>query len=128
MKIYNLTPSALQMFLAEAAAYINLADMQGSSITQLLALGRLPHSGMPALVLALGQPLPHTVPDRLATSAKEALAHLHEAGFSHNDISLSNLLVFNSRVLLCDLQTCQSGAAQQSFQQDVARLHRLLHN
>ena len=46
----------------------------GSSITQLLALGRLPHSGMPALAFALGQPLPQPVPDRLAASAKEALA------------------------------------------------------
>jgi hypothetical protein len=126
VKVYSSTPVALQLFLAEAVAYSRLAELQGSSIVPLLALGRLPHSGEPALALALGQPLPRPVTQELAATAKGAVASLHDAGFSHGDVRSSNLLVYEGKVVLCDLQTCVLGTSQDIRQQELAELQHVL--
>eukprot|EP00882_Tetradesmus_deserticola_P030164 GHRQ01033845.1.p2 GENE.GHRQ01033845.1~~GHRQ01033845.1.p2 ORF type:complete len:147 (-),score=51.62 GHRQ01033845.1:548-988(-) len=127
IKVYNRTGAALHLFVAEAVNYILLSEVQGSSIPKLLALGRLPHSGAPVLALTLCQLLPlPPLREQFAASAREALACLHAMGHSHGDLTGSNLLVFEGRVLLCDLQTCQRGAGQDSLQRDVADLEQLL--
>jgi tRNA A-37 threonylcarbamoyl transferase component Bud32 len=126
LKLYSTRPGAMQLFLAEAAAYLRMDHLQGSCIAPLAAMGRLPHSGTCVLGLKLGQPLPRPLPAALANSAKAALAELHQAGYSHNDINSGNLLVFGDKVLMCDLQTWQANPKQHSLDEDMRQLQKVL--
>eukprot|EP00878_Enallax_costatus_P020925 GHUV01022137.1.p1 GENE.GHUV01022137.1~~GHUV01022137.1.p1 ORF type:complete len:147 (+),score=53.23 GHUV01022137.1:263-703(+) len=126
LKLYCTKPETMRLFLTETAAYIRMAHLQGSCIVPVAAIGRLPHSGRCVLGLKLGQPLPRPLPAALANSAKAALAELHQAGYSHDDINSGNLLVFGDKVLMCDLQTCQANPKQHSLDEDIRQLQKVL--
>lgn len=116
---------AMSAFVAEASAYVRLKHMQGVCVPKLLALGRLPHSGMPVLALSLGEPMSTQLLQDHAAAAEVCLQHLHGAGFAHGDVRACNFLQIDGQVVVCDLETC-SAADEQACEQDLDRLHWLL--
>ena len=104
VKIFTLEGAALSFFTNEVSAY--LALQQEPCILPLLAVGRLPHTGRPMIALAEGQPLPEPLTSELRAEAEAALHELHHAGWCHGDIKARNMLMYNGRVVFCDLETC----------------------
>lgn len=116
---------ALRAFVAEASAYVCLEGLQGVRVPKLLALGRLPHSGVPVLALSLGEPMSKQLLQQHAAGAEACLRGLHGAGVAHGDVRASNFLLIDGQVAVCDLETC-SAADEEACQQDLDRLHCLL--
>ncbi len=107
-------------FVMEASMYVQLVDAYGDCVPPLLALGRLPHTGAPALALPMGEPVPKPLPQEVVTAARVSLQTLHAAGFCHGDVRCENLLKYGSKFLWCDLETCtvltESGRIRDSAQ------------
>lgn len=97
-------------------------------VPKLLALGRMPHSGVPVLALSLGKPMNMQLLQQHAAAARECLLGLHAAGFAHGDVRPSNFVqTVGGIVLLCDLESC-SAASEMACQQDLQRLHTQLNS
>ncbi|WIA10292.1 hypothetical protein OEZ85_010486 [Tetradesmus obliquus] len=128
LKIFNVKDHyAMSAFVAEASAYVMLQAKWGVCMPKLLALGRLPHSGVPVLALSLGEPLSTQLLKQHGTAAKACLKGLHKAGFAHGDVRASNFLLIDGKVVVCDLETC-CAADEQACDQDLDRLDCLLNS
>jgi len=123
IKIYTLEDAALARFTREVSMY--LAMQQEPCIVPLLAVGLLPHTYRPVIALAEGQPLSDQLPSHLHARAQEALCELHQAGWSHGDVSARNMLLYNKRVVFCDLETC-APIAKVGREQDMHDLQSML--
>eukprot|EP00878_Enallax_costatus_P021741 GHUV01023032.1.p1 GENE.GHUV01023032.1~~GHUV01023032.1.p1 ORF type:complete len:130 (+),score=15.96 GHUV01023032.1:283-672(+) len=124
--MYKMTWLAMTAFLHEATTSMKLPGLQGTSIMPLLALGRLPHTGLPALVFPMADPLPHPVPPTLKEEAESALRMLHDAGYTHGDIHRRNMLVLEGKVLFCGLEACRSRATPEACAAEIELLHEVL--
>ncbi|WIA20003.1 hypothetical protein OEZ85_005875 [Tetradesmus obliquus] len=128
LKTFNVKDHyAMSAFVAEASAYVMLRAKWGVCMPKLLALGRLPHSGVPVLALSLGEPLSTQLLKQHGTAAKACLKGLHKAGFAHGDVRASNFLLIDGKVVVCDLETC-CAADEQACDQDLDRLDCLLNS
>jgi len=123
IKIYTLEEAALASFTREVFVY--LAMQQQPCIVPLLAVGLLPHTDRPVIALSEGQPMPEQLPSHLRTQAQGAMLELHQAGWSHGDVSVRNMLLYNKRVVFCDLETCAQ-LTEAGREQDMQDLHSML--
>lgn len=116
---------ALSAFVAEASAYVRLAHLQGVCIAQLLALGRLPHSGVPVLALSLGEPMSRQLLQQHAAAVEECLQRLHAAGVALGDVHAANFWLVGWQVVVSDLAACRA-ADDDERQWDWDQLESLL--
>jgi hypothetical protein len=123
LKVFSIKDAAsLSAFVAEATTYVQLQEQQSVCVPKLLALGRMPHSGVPVLALSLGEPMTMQLLQQHATAAKECLQGLHAAGWAHGDVRPSNFVRVGGTVVLCDLESC-SAATEAARKQDTELLH-----
>eukprot|EP00882_Tetradesmus_deserticola_P011811 GHRQ01012502.1.p1 GENE.GHRQ01012502.1~~GHRQ01012502.1.p1 ORF type:complete len:378 (+),score=137.39 GHRQ01012502.1:835-1968(+) len=116
---------SMSAFVAEAKAYMKLQGAWGELVPKLLALGRLPDSGVPVLVVSLGEPMDVRLLHQHAAAAAACLQRFHAAGFAHGDVRAGNFVLLDSKVVLCDLETCRP-AEEEACKQDKVQLRGLL--
>lgn len=133
IKYYDVTDhAAIQSFINEVEAYLDLKRIQGVTIPPLLKVCRLDGNGALVLIITRAKPVSE-VTQAIKDGARSALGSLHLCGRVHGDVSLSNLLVHEQQVWLTDLehskstaQHCSLIAAQQAMQEDMQRLQACL--
>lgn len=116
---------SLQAFVTEATTYVRLMALGAACIPKLLAVGRLPHSGVPVLALTLGHPVSQDHLQQHAEAAQSCLLELHSAGFAHGDVRKENFLLIDGQVVIIDLERCLQ-ADEDTCANDMERLQQCL--